>query len=126
MRVSRLLVVSYVYCMLLGCASAHHIQPNAQYKTPTKPVMPTTQIKKNPIAVSFYPKGKNPGTPYTVIGEAAVSKYNASGIKRQDAVIHDAMRTLAASMGGDAVIDVKHTNKSVVGQVIAWNARVFV
>lgn len=126
MRISRLLVVSYVYCMLLGCSTAHHTEAQAQYTTPTTPAMPATRIKKNPIAVSFYPKGKNPGMPYTVIGEAAVSKYNASGIKRQDAVIHDAMRTLAASMGGDAVIDVKHTNQSVVGQVVAWNARVFV
>lgn len=122
MRISGLLVVSYVCCMLLGCATSHH----TQYTTPAKPVMPATQIKKNPIAVSFYPNGKNPSTPYTVIGEAAVSKYNASGIKRQDAVIHDAMRSLAASMGGDAVIDVKHTNQSVVGQVVTWNPRVFV
>src|SRR5579872_3252338 len=112
MRISNLLMVSCV-CFALTCCSSMKSSHNtaSQTNSPT----PTQQKKKNPIEVSFYTNGKNPNSPYTVIGEAKVSNYNRGGIKRQDAIIHDAMRTVAASMGGDAIIDIKRTDKSVMG-----------
>jgi hypothetical protein len=123
MRISNLFMVSCVCLSLMGCASVNtHNTPASQPTTPT----PTHHKKKNPIEVSVYNNGKNPSSPYTIIGEAKVSNYNRVGIKRQDAVIHDAMRTVAASMGGDAIIDIKRTNKSVMGKVIAYHANTVV
>lgn len=77
-------------------------------------------MKKNPIAVTFYKKGERPPLPFKVLGKEVVSKYNLVGVKRQEASIHDAMRKLAANLGGDAVIDVNHDEKSVSGIVIAF------
>ena len=129
MRILNLLMVSYMCCTLAGCSSmnASH-SPNNQNQKITKPTPVTTQYqkKKNPMEVSVYPSAKNLNNPYTVIGIAKVSNYNKGGIKRQDAIIHDAMRTVAASMGGDAIIDIKRTNKSVIGKVIAYQAKVVV
>lgn len=130
MRISKWLVVSFVYCTLFGCASMKTTHSDSALpRTATSSTATTpkaTLPKKDPIAVSVYPAGKKLGTPYKVLGEATVSKYNASGIKRQDAVIHDAMRTMAASMGGDAIIDIKRTGKAVIGKIIAWQSKVFV
>ncbi|HSW93607.1 MAG TPA: hypothetical protein VLJ15_04540 [Gammaproteobacteria bacterium] len=124
MKRSNWLLVSCICYALLGCASVkttHNTLPQTTTGTPK-----VTTPKKDPIAVSVYPVGKKLATPYTVLGEAKVSNYNASGIKRQDAVIHDAMRTMAASMGGDAVIDIKRTGKAVIGKVVIWQSKVFV
>ncbi len=121
MRTTRLLITSSLFCILLGCATSHHTQPAPT--TPNKPSHPIVQKKKNPMEVSFYSNEKTLKAPYTVIGEAVVSKYNLRGIKRQDATIHDAMRTVAASMGGDAIIDIKGTHEAVVGKVISYQTK---
>jgi len=103
---------------LSGCSSTATQPIHHQTQTPT--------AHKNPMNVSFYPKGANPEAPYTVIGDATISKYNKVGIKRQEANIHDAMRSTAASMGGDAIINVKRNDKTVSGTVIAYQSKITV
>lgn len=128
MKISNLLVMSYICYVLLGCTSIHTVRPanHTQNTTQTTPTTQKIQQKKNPLEVSFYPNGQTLNTPYKVIGEAKVSKYNTGGIKRQDAIIHDTMRSVAASMGGDAIIDIKHTHKSVIGKVITYQSKIAV
>ncbi len=130
MRISKLLVVSFVCGSLLGCSSnMNSVQPvNTQTQNINKATQPLPKCnkKKNPMEVSFYSNGKMPNNPYTVLGQATVSKYNLVGIKRQDATIHDAMRTMAASMGGDAIIDVKKDYHSVSGTVIMYHQNIAV
>lgn len=131
MRISRLLVVFYVSFILSGCSSISAPPSNHPVEQSTAKTAPPTTSKhqtkkKDPMTVSFYRKGENPNAPYVVIGEAKVSKYNRGGIKRQDAMIHDAMRTVAASMGGDAIIDIKRTPQSVVGKVIVYQSKIMV
>ena len=121
MRPLNLLVISCLYGMLIGCSSMHTTHSASPNTTPGKSV--ALAKPKNPMDISFYPGGKNPSNAYTVLGEAKISKFNKVGIKRQDAVIHDALRMAAASMGGDAIIEVKHTNKAVIGQVITFERR---
>lgn len=77
-------------------------------------------IRKNPINVAVYTH-KNPDKPYVIIGKEIISKYNLGGIKRQEASLHDTMRNLAASIGGDAVINVEHHNDKIIATVIAYN-----
>lgn len=121
MRITRQLIIISIYCALLGCATSHSTQSTSHI-----PPKQTVQKKKDPMEVSFYPNEKTLNAPYTVIGEAVVSKYNTRGIKRQDATIHDAMRTVAASMGGDAIIDIQGTRETVVGKVIAYHSKTVV
>lgn len=110
---------------LSGCASIHATHNQTQNTQKTSP--PTKQCPhKNPMEVSFYSNGKNPANPYTVVGSATVSKYNSAGNKRQEATIHDAMRSAAAEMGGDAIINVKRNEKTVSGTVIAYHSGIAV
>ncbi|EKD54489.1 MAG: hypothetical protein ACD_60C00079G0042 [uncultured bacterium] len=79
--------------------------------------------QKNPIDVSLYLNDELPKQPYVILGKTAVSKYNKGGIKRPEAIIHDAILTAAASLGGDAVILIKHHRKTVTGTVIAYQKK---
>lgn len=83
-------------------------------------VKATCPKNKNPINVSLYTKGEKPKNSYKILGIEAVSKYNRVGIKKQEACIHDSLRSLAAKMGGDAVINIKYDKKIVEGTVITY------
>jgi hypothetical protein len=85
-----------------------------------KPLCPAPTKKKNPLNVSLYNPGIKPVQNYKVLGQESISKFNQSGIKRQKANIHDLMRTIAAAMGGDAVINLKYDKKIVSGTVIKY------
>lgn len=128
MRISSLLVISYVCCTLSSCASVHTARPvNHTQNTAQTTVKPPQ--KKNPMEVSVYYNQislKPPYKPYKIIGEAKISNFNNGGIKRQDAIIHDAMRSVAASMGGDAIIDITRTPTAVIGKVISYQSKIAV
>lgn len=118
-----------VIVALTSCAASIE-QPSNNQTHPAKPVVhshPATKSvskknghdKKNPLTVSFYTKGQ-PKMPFEVIGEESISKFNMGGHKRQEAYIRDGMRELAAAMGGDAIIDIKHDSKTITGTVVAF------
>jgi hypothetical protein len=111
MKPLHLLVLLYTGLSLLGCATHDKSVP---------PPKTNTLAKKDPIAIIFYPHGKKPPNHYTVLGEGTVSKINQSGFKKQTASIHYSLRNLAVSMGGDAIINIKHHDKFVTGTVIAY------
>lgn len=121
MRILYLLSVIYIGFALTSCSSTH--QPvNDQKNKPitTTPIPPTaSHKKKNPLTVTFYTKGQ-PNVPYTIVGQESISKFNMGGNKRQEANIRDGMRELAAAMGGDAVINIKHDSNSISGTVVAY------
>lgn len=117
MRILYLLSVIYIGFALTSCASSIE-QPANPINPAKKPA--ATASNKNPMTVTFYKKGTNPKMPYKIIGEESISKYNLGGIKRQEGNVRDAMRQLAAAMGGDAVINLKHDAKSISGTVIAY------
>ena len=116
MRISHSLMV-IISLILSSCAATHSEQSINAANNAASTVQ---ACKKNPLAISFYTNDVNPERPYIILGKATVSKYNKGGIKRQEAVIRDAMSTVAASLGGDAVIHIKHTKKTVTGTVIAY------
>lgn len=117
-----------ITCLLLTACSTPEKQVDQgtfhpAVATPAKKqaTQTTTPPKKNPIAVTLYTHGKKPSKPYTIVGHETVSKYNLVGMKRQEAHIRDVMRNLAANMGGDAVIDISHDDKTVQATVIAYH-----
>jgi hypothetical protein len=85
-----------------------------------KPKCPPPPKKKNPMNVSLYTPGIKPQKNYLVLGNETISKFNQNGIKRQKANIHDLLRNIAASMGGDAVINLRYDQKMVSGTVIKY------
>jgi hypothetical protein len=114
MRILYLLGIIYVVLVLSSCANTTEQSSSNQ----THPA-PVTKEKKNPLAVSFYTK-EQPKVPYEVLGEESISKFNPGGHKRQEAYIRDGMRELAAAMGGDAIINIKHDAKTITGTVVAF------
>jgi hypothetical protein len=113
MRILYWLTTIYIALYLSGCA----ITPSPQIR-PTK-----THTTKDPFAIAVYTQKQNViKTPYKIIGQASISEYNPGGIKRQAACLYDTLRTMAASMGGDAIINIIHTNKQVIGTVIAYES----
>lgn len=113
MRALYLLALIYIGFTLSSCSTVETPSSKSTF------AQETNYKKKNPFSVSFYSHTK-PKKPYMIIGEEHFSKFNSGGNKRQEAIIRDGMRELAAAMGGDAVIDLKHDNKSISGTVIAF------
>lgn len=127
MKASYLFVVALCFA-LASCSSINAEQPtNSQAQNAVKNTPPIQKCKKkkNPMDVSFYTREMIPPS-YKVVGKASVSQYNAGGSKRAEAMIHDAMGNVAASMGGDAIINIKRNDKIVTGTVIAYQPAVSV
>jgi hypothetical protein len=126
MRALYLLILIYITIVISGC-SYFQSQPQQPIDTAItqQPVSKKMAVlgecyKKNPIDVALYIH-ENPNKPYIVIGKEIISKYNLSGIKRQTACLHDTMRNLAASMGGDAVMNIRPYHNKIIATVIAYN-----
>jgi hypothetical protein len=86
---------------------------------------PKCHHKKNPLNVSFL-KSQNPQRPFLVVGQTKVSKFNLVGIKRQEATLREMLSQEAASLGGDAVINIKHDDRTVTATVIAYKQQILV
>lgn len=117
MRILYPLIIIYIGFVLSSCASPTCCTPVSH----TSPIKTALNSHKDPLSISFYPTNLKPKKPYSVLGEENISKYNTAGIKRQEASVREAMRELAASMGGDAVIDIKHDAQTISGTVVAYS-----
>jgi hypothetical protein len=123
MRILYPVIVIYIVSALSGCStfcSTDYSHKNTAVIT-NKEADSTKHPPKDPAMVTLYKQG-NPQSHYKVIGKGIISKYNLGGIKRQEGLIHDALRDIAASMGGDAVIDIKKDDRHVIGTVITYGA----
>jgi len=125
MKTVYLFITICITTLLSACSSTPTQQP---VDTAVKEIAPQKKIamldqqcsKKDPLNIAVYPHEK-PKKPYIVVGKETISKYNEGGIKRQEACLRDAMRNLAASIGGDAVIDLQHHNDKITATVIAYD-----
>lgn len=149
MRTLYLLVVIYIGALLTSCSTISAEQPvntgisttgEAIKKTPepyiqkpgcpplkkkqnpksTTTETPATSETKNPQSIAFYQKESQLRHHYKIIGKSIVSKYNDAGIKRQEAVVRDHLRKVAAAMGGDAVIEIKRNSNDVTGAIVSY------
>lgn len=101
--------------LLVGCTST-----KTHKTTASAALQPEKAVIKNPMAITLYTGKQKPGQPYVVLGHETVSKYNRVGIKRQEANLKDSMRHLAATKGGDAVIEITNLGDSISYTVISY------
>jgi hypothetical protein len=80
---------------------------------------------KNPQQVALYGNNQSPHTGYRVIGQASVAKHNLFGIARQKETIDTMLKSLAASIGGDGLINVKKIGDNTEASVIAYERIIF-
>lgn len=125
MRIIYLFSILYIGLSLSGCTSNSHTSnvtktSKSSISVKKQPQVSATTLKKNPLSVKLFTGKLKPEKPYVVIGKETVSKYNTVGIKRQEANIRDTMRHYAATLGGDAVINITHDANSISGIVIAY------
>lgn len=119
-----LLILILIGFCLSSCASTH--QTHYTQKASNSPLasnhIPTIKpLEKSPFTIAMYTEGQQIGhSSYKILGTETISKYNDSGIKRQTASIHDAMSSIAAKMGGDAVINIADADKTVTGTVVTF------
>ena len=84
------------------------------------PLTHQTYPEKTPTTVALYTNDTTPSSAYRIIGIAQVSKYNIFGVSRQPETMNAMMKKLAASIGGDGLIDVNQTDKGTEAKVIAY------
>lgn len=75
---------------------------------------------KSPQTVSLFTPKQSPHAAYRVIGVAKVSKYNLLGKERNQETVNTMMQKLAASIGGDGLIDMDQNENTVEAKVIAY------
>jgi hypothetical protein len=121
---SSIIVTMTVAYLLESCSSTgpSSSQLAANFINKQKIITTTkeTYPAKNPQWVTFYTSQNKPQRPYRIIGTATISKYNLFGIQRQEATLQTMMQKLAASIGGDAVINIMHDTQSIQANVIAF------
>lgn len=128
------IMLAYSGLFLLSCASKSHntnylasnfvkstaLASNFIKRQSITTVDHRTYPAKNPKIVALFESHSKPLSPYRIIGFAKVSKYNLLGFKRQDQTVQNMMKELAASVGGDALIDIGYNNDQLEGKVIQF------
>jgi hypothetical protein len=119
MDAKKSLFVLICTCLLIcGCSTT---KTSKQTQKP-KPIK-TKQIKQAhfspvlPESITLL-NTEPPTTKYKVIGQVAVNRYNKVGVKRQKAIINDLIRNKAASLGGDAVVNIHKNSNLTTGEVV--------
>lgn len=120
MRTLYLLSSIFIALFISACASTSDTPPSAGTQDSSDMITPPKcHHHHDALQVSFLTYEK-PSHPYQVVGQLKVSQYNAVGVKRQAATVHDIMRELAASLDGDAIINIKHDDKMVTATVVSY------
>ena len=116
--------LTILVCLLALLASmamsTHHPQLKKVELKETVIAFTKPEPYKDPLLVAFYAKETHLKRPYRVIGKEIVPRYNPVGFKRQTAAVHDIMRRLAASIGGDAVINIHSDDEKFEGTVVSY------
>lgn len=91
---------------MVGCATERVMTTTSKQFPPT-----------NSDAVKIYLTA-NPNTPFEEIGRVSVDKYSMMGTSRSGDEIYKNLREKAASIGGDAIINITEDFASMSGVVI--------
>lgn len=118
----------YVLCFafaLTGCTtttapSHQHAKKSIQHGETLISFVTPKHKPKAGTTVAFFPEESHLKRPYRIIGKETVSRYNFIGLERQTKTVNEIMKSLAASMGGDAVINVTADKQKVEGTVISY------
>ena len=124
----RMSFILYVLCFAFALTGCTTPLPKSQHATKTikqgEAMISYATAKHKPKGggniVAFYPREANLKRPYRIIGKEIVSRYNFIGLERRTKTMNEIMKNLAASMGGDAVINITADNLKVEGTVISF------
>jgi len=116
---------SILLVSLLCSCTTHHNSPTvlaSNFIQRQKIVAMTTEQypQKKAETISVYTKEKSPHTAYKIIGIASVSNFNLFGIKRKETTLTDMIKKLAASIGGDGLINIQYNSDKIEASVIAY------
>ena len=120
-------IIKYLFLSLLcfvmtGCETTQHITQQTKQTVDGVQVVNISKRQYSPTNPEcvFFIKGKKLNTSYQKIAVISVDHYNLVGIKRQQAIIDDLLKNNAASLGGNAIIDVHENDGKIVGHVIRF------
>jgi hypothetical protein len=118
------IITVIVALLLTGCTTSrpypHQMASNFIQRQSVETTTSQNYSPKNPQKIAMYNQYKSPHTAYRVIGVAKVSKYNLLGVQRKEDTMHDMMKKLAASIGGDGLIDLSTEKDGIKANVIAF------
>jgi hypothetical protein len=121
---SLIMIFVVTVALLAGCStprqSPHQMATNFINRQAVTPTTNESYPAKNPARIALYKSEQKPLTPYRIIGVASVSKHNLIGMERQEGTMHDMIKHLAASIGGDGVIDIRNENDSIKANIIQY------
>ena len=117
------IMVVLIALLIGGCStgrSTTQVASNFINKQQVVMLIKDTYTPKNPRLITLYANDQSPHTAYRVIGIATVSKHNLLGMERREPLLKNMMKNLAASVGGDGLIEVKNKNDAIEAQVIQF------
>lgn len=101
------LILAVALLFVIGCATERVMTTDSKQLPPT-----------DPDAVTIYLSNKKPPYPYEAIGRVSVDKRSLIGLSRSGDEIYKNLREKAASIGGDAVINITEDSGSMSGVVV--------
>ena len=118
----------YVFCFAFALSACTTTQTSPSIQASTKVKHGENLISyvthrhqaKPGNTVAFYPHESAVEHPYRIIGKETISRFNFIGMERQSKTLHELMKSLAASMGGDAVVNISADTQKVEGTVISF------
>lgn len=121
---TKTVMISSLLALLSACANTGHspgqMASNLLNRESITSTTHETYPPKNPQTVALYSFKKSPPTAYRIIGVAHVSKYNLLGRLRPTHAVHSRIKNLAASIGGDGIMDINSQGEAVEAKVIAF------
>lgn len=122
MRMLRLLLICAF--LLEGCSttgqSSTQLASNFIQRQHVTTITKEKYPPKKPEHVALYINQDKPMMPYRVIGVATVARHNFMGLSREDSTIHDMMKNLAASVGGDGLININEVKDGIQATIIQY------
>lgn len=122
MRILHLLLICAF--LLEGCStsgqSSTQLASNFIHRQHVATITKEKYPPKKPELIALYTKENKPMMPYRVIGVATVARHNIIGVMREDATIHDMMKNLAASVGGDGLINLNEIKDGMQATIIQY------
>jgi hypothetical protein len=106
------LILVMALLFVIGCATERVMTTTSRQLPPT-----------NADEVTIYLANKKPPYPHEAIGRVSVGKRSMVGLSRSGDEIYKNLREKAASIGGDAIINITEDSGSMSGVVVKMTTK---